>query len=149
MPIAALGLNIAWEWTYAVRDLATDAAQLQAWVNLIWPSQMSSSLRHCSGMAAPPLAGPPIVPRVSRGIRTLLVIALATGALYLALSLLLAEPLGLAPNASGFAGCGKWDWEPFPLHMSEVACLQFRRFSLLAVAGGAVVVAWTVWSGRR
>jgi hypothetical protein len=36
MPIAALGLNIAWEWTYAVSDLASDAAQLQAWVNLIW-----------------------------------------------------------------------------------------------------------------
>jgi hypothetical protein len=35
MPIAALGLNIAWEWTYAVRDLAVDP-QLQAWVNLIW-----------------------------------------------------------------------------------------------------------------
>jgi hypothetical protein len=36
MPIAALGLNIAWEWTYAVSDLASDAAQLQAWVNLLW-----------------------------------------------------------------------------------------------------------------
>jgi hypothetical protein len=36
MPIAALGLNIAWEWTYAVRDLSSDAGQLQAWVNLIW-----------------------------------------------------------------------------------------------------------------
>jgi hypothetical protein len=35
MPIAALGLNIAWEWTYAVRDLAL-APGLQAWVNLIW-----------------------------------------------------------------------------------------------------------------
>ncbi len=35
MPIAALGLNIAWEWTYAVRDLAHDP-QVQAWVNLIW-----------------------------------------------------------------------------------------------------------------
>jgi hypothetical protein len=35
MPIAALGLNIAWEWTYAVHDLATNP-QLQAWVNLIW-----------------------------------------------------------------------------------------------------------------
>jgi hypothetical protein len=35
MPIAALGLNIAWEWTYAVRDLTHDP-QLQAWVNLIW-----------------------------------------------------------------------------------------------------------------
>jgi hypothetical protein len=36
MPIAALGLNIAWEWTYAARDLATDPQQLQAWVNLVW-----------------------------------------------------------------------------------------------------------------
>src|SRR6266849_270698 len=35
MPIAALGLNFAWEWTYAVRDLAHDP-QLQGWVNLIW-----------------------------------------------------------------------------------------------------------------
>jgi hypothetical protein len=36
MPIAALGLNIAWEWTYAIRDLATDPQQVQAWVNLVW-----------------------------------------------------------------------------------------------------------------
>jgi hypothetical protein len=35
MPIAALGLNIAWEWTYAIRDLTSDP-QLQGWVNLIW-----------------------------------------------------------------------------------------------------------------
>ena len=35
MPIAALGLNIAWEWTYAIRDLASDP-QLQGWVNLVW-----------------------------------------------------------------------------------------------------------------
>jgi hypothetical protein len=35
MPIAALGLNIAWEWTYAVHDLAVDPG-LQAWVNLTW-----------------------------------------------------------------------------------------------------------------
>jgi hypothetical protein len=35
MPIAALGLNIAWEWTYAVQGLASDP-QLQAWVNLVW-----------------------------------------------------------------------------------------------------------------
>jgi hypothetical protein len=35
MPIAALGLNIAWEWTYAVHDLSTNP-QLQAWVNLVW-----------------------------------------------------------------------------------------------------------------
>jgi hypothetical protein len=34
MPIVALGLNIAWEWTYAVRGLADP--QLQTWVNLIW-----------------------------------------------------------------------------------------------------------------
>jgi hypothetical protein len=34
MPIAALGLNIAWEWTYAVRDLTHDP-QLQAWVDII------------------------------------------------------------------------------------------------------------------
>ena len=35
IPIAALGLNIAWEWTYAVQGLATDP-QLQAWINLVW-----------------------------------------------------------------------------------------------------------------
>src|ERR1700694_3769038 len=35
MPIAALGLKLAWEWTYAVLDLAVDP-QLQAWVNLVW-----------------------------------------------------------------------------------------------------------------
>jgi hypothetical protein len=35
IPIAALGLNIAWEWTYAVLGLASDP-QLQAWVNLVW-----------------------------------------------------------------------------------------------------------------
>jgi hypothetical protein len=35
MPIAALGLNIAWEWTYAFRDLTHDP-QLQGWVNLLW-----------------------------------------------------------------------------------------------------------------
>ncbi len=35
IPIAALGLNIAWEWTYTVRDLATDP-QVQAWINLVW-----------------------------------------------------------------------------------------------------------------
>ena len=35
MPIAALGLNIAWEWTYAIHDLTTDP-QVQGWVNLIW-----------------------------------------------------------------------------------------------------------------
>jgi hypothetical protein len=36
MPIAALGLNIAWEWTYAFRDLTSPNPGLQAWVNLIW-----------------------------------------------------------------------------------------------------------------
>lgn len=35
MPIGALGLNIAWEWTYAVHDLAVDPG-VQAWVNLTW-----------------------------------------------------------------------------------------------------------------
>ena len=35
MPIAALGLNIAWEWTYAFRDLTGGDPQLQAWVNLL------------------------------------------------------------------------------------------------------------------
>jgi hypothetical protein len=92
---------------------------------------------------------PPIVPRVSKGIRTVLVIALGTGALYLAVYLLLAGPLGLDPDASGFAGCARWDWQPFPIHVGEEACLQIRRFALLVVAGGAVIVAWTVWSGRR
>jgi hypothetical protein len=31
IPVAAPGLNMAWEWTYAVRDL-THYPQLQAWV---------------------------------------------------------------------------------------------------------------------
>jgi hypothetical protein len=35
MPIAALGLNIAWEWTYTVQGFAT-GPQLQSWVDLIW-----------------------------------------------------------------------------------------------------------------
>lgn len=35
MPIAALGLNIAWEWIYAVHDLMFDP-QIQAYVNLTW-----------------------------------------------------------------------------------------------------------------
>lgn len=35
MPIAALGLNIAWEWTYAAYDLMHNP-QLQAYVNLVW-----------------------------------------------------------------------------------------------------------------
>lgn len=35
IPIAALGLNIAWEWTYAVQGLASDP-QVQAWINLVW-----------------------------------------------------------------------------------------------------------------
>ena len=36
VPIAALGLNFSWEWTYTVIDLANDPAQLQTWVNLTW-----------------------------------------------------------------------------------------------------------------
>jgi hypothetical protein len=36
VPIAALGLNLSWEWTYTVVDLANDPAQLQTWVNLTW-----------------------------------------------------------------------------------------------------------------
>jgi hypothetical protein len=35
MPMAALGLNFAWESTYAVHDLTT-AVSLQGWVNLVW-----------------------------------------------------------------------------------------------------------------
>jgi hypothetical protein len=35
MPIAALGLNISWEWIYAIHDLA-HAAGPQAYVNLAW-----------------------------------------------------------------------------------------------------------------
>jgi hypothetical protein len=35
IPVAALGLNIAWEWTYAVQGLANDP-QVQAWINLVW-----------------------------------------------------------------------------------------------------------------
>ncbi|MEV6735803.1 hypothetical protein AB0N14_02205 [Streptomyces sp. NPDC051104] len=35
MPLAALGLNIAWESTYAVRDL-TGAMSLQGVVNIVW-----------------------------------------------------------------------------------------------------------------
>jgi hypothetical protein len=35
MPIAALGLNIAWEWIYAIHDL-TSARGAQAYVNLAW-----------------------------------------------------------------------------------------------------------------
>jgi hypothetical protein len=86
---------------------------------------------------------------VSRGIRTILVIVLGAAALYVALYVLFGGPLGLNPDASGFSGCGKLDWEPFPIHLGEEACLQFRRFSLFAISGGAVIVAWTVWSGRR
>ena len=36
MPIAALGLNIAWEWTYSVQDFAAGDPGVQAWVNLVW-----------------------------------------------------------------------------------------------------------------
>jgi hypothetical protein len=35
MPIAALGLNIAWEWIYAIHDLA-NAVGPQGYVNLVW-----------------------------------------------------------------------------------------------------------------
>ena len=35
MPIAALGLNIAWEWIYAVSDLSVEPG-VQGWVNLTW-----------------------------------------------------------------------------------------------------------------
>jgi hypothetical protein len=35
MPIAALGLNIAWEWIYAIYDL-TGAPGPQAYINLVW-----------------------------------------------------------------------------------------------------------------
>jgi hypothetical protein len=35
MPIAALGLNVAWEWTYAIHDLMYDP-QVQAYVNVAW-----------------------------------------------------------------------------------------------------------------
>lgn len=36
MPIAALGLNIAWEWLYAFHGFATAPGALQTWVNLVW-----------------------------------------------------------------------------------------------------------------
>jgi hypothetical protein len=36
MPVAALGLNIAWESTYSVLDFTGGAVSVQAWVNLIW-----------------------------------------------------------------------------------------------------------------
>jgi hypothetical protein len=35
MPIAALGLNVAWEWIYAIHDLS-NALGPQAYVNLVW-----------------------------------------------------------------------------------------------------------------
>jgi hypothetical protein len=35
IPIAALGLNVAWEWVYAIHDL-TMTTNPQAYVNLIW-----------------------------------------------------------------------------------------------------------------
>ena len=35
MPMAALGLNFAWESTYAVHDLTTAVSQ-QGLVNLVW-----------------------------------------------------------------------------------------------------------------
>jgi hypothetical protein len=36
IPIAALGLNISWEWTYTVIDLANDPQQAQTWINFAW-----------------------------------------------------------------------------------------------------------------
>jgi len=35
IPIAALGLNIAWEWIYAIYDLSS-APGVQAYINLVW-----------------------------------------------------------------------------------------------------------------
>ena len=35
MPIAALGLNIAWEWMYGINGLASGSG-LQSYINLIW-----------------------------------------------------------------------------------------------------------------
>ena len=35
IPIAALGLNLAWEWIYSVHDLV-NAPSLQAYINLAW-----------------------------------------------------------------------------------------------------------------
>jgi len=35
MPIAALGLNIAWEWTYAVRSLSAGTS-IQGVIDLVW-----------------------------------------------------------------------------------------------------------------
>lgn len=35
IPIAALGLNIAWEWIYAIYDLSS-APGAQAYINLVW-----------------------------------------------------------------------------------------------------------------
>lgn len=35
MPVAALALNFAWEWIYAVEGLVSDPT-LQTWVNLAW-----------------------------------------------------------------------------------------------------------------
>ncbi|HEY9292577.1 MAG TPA: hypothetical protein VIP98_14945 [Microlunatus sp.] len=36
MPIAALALNIAWEWLYAIQGIGTDPGSVQTWVNLAW-----------------------------------------------------------------------------------------------------------------
>jgi hypothetical protein len=36
MPLAALGLNFAWESTYSVLDFTGGAVSVQAWVNLVW-----------------------------------------------------------------------------------------------------------------
>src|SRR5947208_16507688 len=36
MPLGALGLNIAWESTYAVHDIAETAVNAQAVINVVW-----------------------------------------------------------------------------------------------------------------
>lgn len=36
MPIGALGLNIAWEWLYAVHGIGSEPGSVQTWVNLAW-----------------------------------------------------------------------------------------------------------------
>lgn len=35
MPLVALGLNLGWEWLYAVTGIA-DGGDVQSWVNLVW-----------------------------------------------------------------------------------------------------------------
>ncbi|WP_427017731.1 hypothetical protein ACQCSX_03700 [Pseudarthrobacter sp. P1] len=36
VPAAALGLNFAWEWIYAIHDLASGHSGLQGYINLVW-----------------------------------------------------------------------------------------------------------------